>query len=256
MCKVIPVVGMLLFLAAGQAFASEGCSHDCRKCHSITEAEVKRLVSQHQGGIKVLSFRMAPVKGLWEVIAEQNNKKGVFYIDFEKKHIIYGAITNAKGAENLTQNILEQSFKIKASELDLKNAIYLGSKTARLKNVVFSDPTCPHCAQLHKEIKKLLKRRSDIGFYIVMYPLKKYRADAYDKAKTVFCSPSVAILEQAYDGKPLQPATCDAKALDRNLSVGEKYGVTGTPTVAFPNGKIHFGFISDKELETMISNNM
>lgn len=256
MRKVIPIVGMLILLVTGHAFASEGCSHDCRKCHTITEAEIKKLVSQHQGGIKVLSFRMATVKGLWEVVAEQNYKKGVLYIDFEKKHIIYGAITNAKGADNLTQNTLEQSFKLKLSELDLKNAIYLGTKSARSINVVFADPTCSHCAQLHKEIKKLLKRRSDIGFYIVMYPLKKYRPDAYDKAKTVFCSPSVAILEQAYDGKPLQPATCDAKALDKNLSVGEKYGVTGTPTVAFPNGKIHFGFVNDKELETMISKNM
>ena len=247
---------MLLSISTWHAFASEGCSHDCRECHSITEAEIKKLVSQHQGAIKVLSFRMAPVKGLWEVVAEQNYKKGVLYIDFEKKHIIYGAITNANGADNLTQNTLEQSFKLKLSELDLKNSIYLGNKSARLKNVVFADPTCSHCAQLHKEIKKILKRRADIGFYIVMYPLKKYRPHAYDKAKAVFCSPSVVALEQAYDGKPLPSATCDAKTIDKNLSVGEKYGVTGTPTVAFPNGKIHFGFTSDKELEAMISKNM
>jgi hypothetical protein len=34
----------------------------------------------------------SPVNGLWEVLFENNGKKGVLYITFSKKHIIAGMV--------------------------------------------------------------------------------------------------------------------------------------------------------------------
>lgn len=250
------VVFVSLVLASSVSAMSSGCSHDCKKCHAITVDEVKRLVSQQQGDIKVLSVRMSPIKGLWEVIGEQNFKKGILYIDFEKKHIIYGAITNARGAANLTQQSLEHSVRIKKSDVDLTGSLYLGAKDAKVKIILFADPTCSHCAKLHRTIEVLVKKRRDIAFNIVLYPLKQYNPRAYEKAKSVFCMGSLKALEAAYEGKMLAPPNCKAAVLDHNLAIGQKYGITGTPTVVFPNGTMHFGLVTEKELLRLIERNI
>ena len=86
-------------------------------------------------------------------------------------------------------------------------------------------------------MKKVITERRDIAFYIILYPLPMHK-DAYDKAKAILCEKSLDLLDAAFEKKPLPKPSCDTKAVDENLKLAEKLGITGTPAVIFPDGTL------------------
>ncbi len=86
-------------------------------------------------------------------------------------------------------------------------------------------------------MKKVITERRDIAFYIILYPLPMHK-DAYDKAKTILCEKSLDLLDAAFEKKPLPKPSCDTKAVDENIKLAEKLGISGTPAVIFPDGTL------------------
>jgi len=86
-------------------------------------------------------------------------------------------------------------------------------------------------------MKKVITERKDIAFYIILYPLAMHK-DAYGKAKAIICEKSLDLLEAAFEKKPLPKPSCDTKAIDENIKLAEKLGITGTPAVIFPDGTL------------------
>jgi len=86
-------------------------------------------------------------------------------------------------------------------------------------------------------MKKVVTERKDIAFYIILYPLPMHK-DAYDKAKAIICEKSLDLLEAAFEKKPLPKPSCDTKAIDENIKLAEKLGISGTPAVIFPDGTL------------------
>jgi thiol:disulfide interchange protein DsbC len=251
MC-LVDLLAMLFvtFSFIPNAMANSGCSHDCAKCHRITKEEVTKVLNANTpgGNVKVVEIKMSPVKGVWEIVARQGFKTGIFYLDFEKKHLIYGAIVGTRGEKNLTKASFEKNTRLKVSELKEGNTLLLGTKEAATKLYVFSDPTCSHCAEQHKILKQTVKERPDIAVHVVLFPLKDINPDSYSKAQTVYCAKSLKALEDSYAGKKVTASSCDLKAFTNNIAVGQKYGITGTPTTVFPNGTIYFGNLDQKTL--------
>lgn len=251
---LLSIALLSVLVLTGRSYAVQGCGHDCSKCHSITLDEAQKVVSAH-GAMKVKDVRVSPVKGLWQVLVEHDRKVGVLYMDFEKKHIIYGAVVKASSQDNLTKKTLEGSFRVDISGIRLDEALTLGNEKAGTKVIVFTDPACEYCAKLHAEIKKVLKKRNDLLFYIVLYPLKKLHPSSYETAQAIQCGKSLKLLEAAYAGKKLPAAGCRSKVVDDNIAFAEKYGISGTPTIIFPNGTIHFGYLKAEEFLNKILRN-
>ncbi len=86
-------------------------------------------------------------------------------------------------------------------------------------------------------MKKVITERKDIAFYIILYPLAMHK-DAYGKAKAIFCEKSLDLLDAAFEKKPLPKPSCDTKAIDENIKLAEKLGISGTPAVIFPDGTL------------------
>jgi thiol:disulfide interchange protein DsbC len=86
-------------------------------------------------------------------------------------------------------------------------------------------------------MKKVITERKDIAFYIILYPLAMHK-DAYGKAKAIICEKSLDLLEAAFEKKPLPKPSCDTKAIDENIKLAEKLGISGTPAVIFPDGTL------------------
>ncbi len=233
-----------------RADASGGCNHDCSKCHRITKEEVKRIIDKNTpgGAVEVTQVKMSPVKGIWEIVGKQGFKTGIFYLDFEKKHLIYGAIIGTRGEQNLTKASFERNTRVSISAINTASTLLLGNRKAATKLYVFADPTCSHCAEQHKILKRIAKERDDIAFQIVLFPLKNINPVSYAKAMTVYCTKSLKALEDSYEGKQVRAASCDIKGFDENIAVGGRYGITGTPTIVFPNGSIYFGNLEQKAL--------
>jgi thiol:disulfide interchange protein DsbC len=101
-------------------------------------------------------------------------------------------------------------------------------------------------------MKKVLEKRKDIAFYIKLFPLKMHK-DAYWKSKSIVCSNSMKMLEDNFEKKSIPKNDCDTKEIDDNIKLAESLGITGTPTIIMPDGKIYSGSMPADRLVEIIN---
>jgi len=235
--------------------------------HSVFGAS-KDVMSKESAGetlkvimpdVKILSVEPAPVDGLWEVALESRGQKGIAYIDFAGKNVIFGGnIINLATKTNLTKKKFDEINKIDISLIPLDNSIVVGNSMAKHKVIVFDDPDCPYCAKLHKEIKQVLEQRKDIVFYLKMFPLVQLHPQAYKKATAIACEKSnekaIKLLEDAFAKKALPEPSCKTKIVDDNTALANKLGISGLPTLIFEDGRVVSGALSAEDLIKAIDN--
>jgi thiol:disulfide interchange protein DsbC len=238
-----------LFLAGtvpAAAFTADGCgTGTCASCHSLDQKEAVKILD----GLvdRVIKVEFAEVPGMWLVEVEKGPNKLPVYIDFSKKYVFSGSVIRLADRGDLTQERHARMNKVDMARIPLDDALLLGSKTARIKVVVFTDPECPFCKQLHDELKKVVQLDPGIAFLIKLYPLPMH-PNAYGKAKSIVCARSLALLEASFADRPLPPPTCDTKVVDQTLALAPPLGIQSTPTLVLPNGLVLPGFKRADEL--------
>lgn len=85
-----------------------------------------------------------------------------------------------------------------------------------------------------------MTKRKDIAFYLKLFPLK-FHPDSYWKSKSMICAKSTELLEENFEKRPIPKPACNTDAVDNNVAMGEKLGVTGTPTIVMPDGFVVVG---------------
>lgn len=238
-----------------QAFSPSGCEGDCTKCHSLNTQDVKEILQKlNKADVQILGTQMSPIKGLWEVSIDSQGKRGLFYVDFSKTYILPGPIFEITSKTNKTQEQLtrlQEDRRIEFSRVSLDHALILGNSGASLKVAVFTDPDCPYCAMLHEEMEKLVLKRKDIAFYIIMFPLAIH-PEAYWKSKSIVCNRSLKMLEEAFAHKEIPRTECDTNEIDDNIKLARDLGISGTPTVVSPDGRVHSGALAGRQLEEFL----
>lgn len=248
-----------LGLSASNVMSFGGCGGECKDCHTLKPEEAENILKE--GGIaelktvKVASVSQAPARGLWEISIQKDGKRGLIYLDFSKKFLMIGQIVELKTSKNITQERFIELSKIDISKIPLDDAIVMGDQKAKHRVIIFTDPDCPFCGRLHKEMKEVIKKRKDIVFYIKLFPLPIHK-DAYWKAKSIQCRKSLELLENNFEGKvPSQP-DCETDQIDKNINLGRQIGISSTPSIVLPDGRLITGAIpADKLIELIISKN-
>ena len=245
----IIAVTMFLLLAGAMpalAFTADGCgAGSCASCHSLDQKEAVAIL----GGLvdKVNKVEMAEVPGMWLVEVEKGPNKLPVYVDFSKKYVLSGSVIRLADRGDVTMEKHARMNRIDMSRIPLDDALLLGSKTAKIKVVVFTDPECPFCKKLHDELKVVVRREPDIAFLIKLYPLKMH-PNAYGKAKSIVCARSLELLELSLAGKPVPPPTCNTKVVDQTLALAPDLGIQSTPTLVLPNGLVMPGYKTADDL--------
>lgn len=217
-----------------------GCGgQECSDCHSLTKEDAGKLLK-----IEITNVTQAPTKGLWEVTGKQNGKDVKVYVDYGKKYavLIQGFVPLDKIGK------APETRKVDISQIPLTDALILGNPVAKKRVIIFTDPDCPYCKKLHAEIKEILKTNNDIAFYIKLFPLVKIHPQSYEKSRTILCSKSLNLLDDAIDGKEIPKSSCSTKALDENIKLAEKLGIGGTPAIILPDGRLIPGFVDANTL--------
>ncbi len=223
------------------AFSPSGCEGDCLKCHSLSNQEVRNMLKEMKiPYTEILQIRLSPVKGLWEISIDNQGKKGLFYIDFAKKYFLPGPVIEIKTGMNKTLEQMSTLRKVDFSKIPLKTPLILGNPTAHQRVAVFTDPDCPYCGHLHREMDKIIKERKDVVFFIILFPLRAHK-DAYWKSKSILCQKSLKMLEDAFARKQIPKIDCDNKEVDENIKLAESLGITSTPTLVFMDGRVITG---------------
>jgi thiol:disulfide interchange protein DsbC len=101
-------------------------------------------------------------------------------------------------------------------------------------------------------MKKVVEKRDDIVFHIMLYPLVSIHPEAYGKSQSIVCAKSneekLQRLEDAFAKKLLPKAECKSTLVDEWLKLGEAFGITGTPAIIFQDGTKVSGAIPEKQL--------
>ncbi|MBF0329803.1 MAG: DsbC family protein [Nitrospirae bacterium] len=257
--SIVLAIIFKLGVSDGLSFGESGCSSDCAQCHSLTVQEVDKLikkVTSSQSSIRVIDVKLSRVKSLWEVSIEEKGLRGLIYIDFSKKHLIPGPLSFIELDSANSKTNIEKPLdrRVDAQKIFAGNALILGKPRAAKKVAVFTDPDCPFCGSLHKELKKIVNQRSDIVFYLKLFPLKMHR-DAYWKSKSIMCSGSLKLLEDVYDKKNIEKKDCPTKEIDENISLAESFGINSTPTLVLSDGTVVTGYMPSEKLIQLIDGN-
>jgi thiol:disulfide interchange protein DsbC len=196
---------------------------------ATTEARIAESVEKLVGR-KVESVTKAPFLGLYEVYMAGD----IIYTDEKVNFLIVGDVYDAKSSQprNLKEERLAKLNAIKFADLPLDQAFKVVKGNGKRQLAYFSDPNCPYCKRIEKEFASL----NDVTLHVFMYPILS--ADSAAKSKAVWCSPDKAKAwnELMMNGvEPKAGATCDTP-IEKNLALGQKYRITGTPTLIFENG--------------------
>jgi len=103
-------------------------------------------------------------------------------------------------------------------------------------------------------MKKIIEERKDIVFYIKLFPLIRIHPEAYEKSKAIVCENSLALLEEAFDKKPLPKPKCQTQVVDENIKLAEKLGISSLPVLILPDGRVMVGYRDSKTLISLIGN--
>lgn len=186
------------------------------------------------------------VKGIYEVRAGTE----IYYSDSSADYFFRGEMLNTKTGMNITRERVEQLTAVNFSTLPLQDAIVWSHGDGSRKVAVFSDPNCSFCKQFESELKQL----KNVTVYIFAYPILS--PDSEQKSRAIWCAKDKAKMWEDWMLNGTVPevenAACDAAAVERNLALGQRLRISGTPTIFFEDGRRAAGMLQLAELEAKL----
>jgi thiol:disulfide interchange protein DsbC len=224
----------LALLAAGTAGADEAAIR-------------KNLAERLPNFPKIDEVTKSPIPGLYEVRIGTD----IVYSDETGSHIVQGSIIDTRTRADLTQARIDKLTAIDFASLPLKDAILIKQGTGARKLVVFADPNCGYCKRIEKDLLTL----KDVSIYTFLLPI--LGPDSNVKSRDIWCSKDPAKTWRTWmvDGAaiPKSMGNCDTTALDRNVALGQRYKVNGTPAVVFEDGTRAPGAIPAAQIEARMA---
>ena len=244
----IALVFCLFLVVSVSSFAmgQEGCgAGTCNSCHSMTIDEAKTMFPRAG---KVLSVDFSEMPGLFVVELENKGRREPIYVDFSKKYVVSGNIFRLSDGTNISASRrTQETTQVDPAKIPLDDALLVGKSGAKHKIIVFTDPDCPFCKKLHDELKKVVKTNPEIAFLIKLFPLPMHE-DAYAKSKSIVCLKSNDLLDAAFAGAPIPPASCETDVVDNTIRLANELGLRGTPAMIFPDGTVEPRFMKAADI--------
>lgn len=207
------------------------------------EIAIKKLIEPRLGeGAKIDSVTKTPYSGLYEVRIGSE----IIYTDEKAQYLFVGQIIDAQNSTNLTKLRTDELSKIKFADLPFDVALKMVKGDGKRVIAIFEDPNCGYC----KRFRKTLQGMENITVYTFMYNI--LAEDSVVKSKNIWCSAdkNKAWDEWMLNGKaaPTAPANCTTPN-EKIAALGQKFHITGTPTIFFTDGSRLPGAVDVKALE-------
>lgn len=213
------------------------------------EQRVRKALAERLPGLPPIDeVRATPVPGLFEVRIGSD----LVYSDAQGAHVLQGQLIETRTRRNLTEERLTKLSQVDFASLPLKDAVVWKTGTGKRRIAVFSDPRCSYCKRFEAELSKA----KDLTVYTFLMPV--LGDESVSLARSIWCAKDSTATWRGWmvDGQspPKGPGSTDcAHPIDRNLELGDRLRVRGTPAILFEDGSRVPGFIPAAELEKRLA---
>ena len=194
---------------------------------------------------KVEGVRTTPMPGIFEV----QIRTDLYFVDEAGRFIIVdGELVDMNTNQNITRDRMVDVLRIDFKELPVAKALKQVNGEGKRVIALFEDPNCAYCRRLRSDLQGI----DNLTVYTFAYPI--LAADSDVKSRKALCAkdPSQAWNELMLSGKvPANDGTCSTP-MDEFKAMGERYGISATPTIFFPTGFRLQGYAPPTQLVKMI----
>ena len=211
------------------------------------EATIRKNLAERIPQLQAIDeVSKSPMAGLYEV---RVNGTEIYYTDAEANFLVQGSLIDTKQRRNLTEERVDKLTAINFEALPFKDAFTIVRGNGKRRLAVFQDPNCGYCKRFERDLQKL----NHVTIHMFLYPILS--ADSNEKSKHIWCAKDRVKAWQDWMVRDQAPvaANCDASAIARNIDIGRKFKITGTPTLVFVDGSRVPGAISVAEVEKHLS---
>ncbi len=215
------------------------------------EAAIRKNLGERIPQFKNIDeIRKTPMPGIYEV---RVNGMDIFYTDVQGNFVLQGHMIDTQQRRDLTEERIQKLSAISLDALPIKDAFTIVRGDGKRRLAVFEDPNCGYCKRFERDLQKV----DNVTIHMFLYPI--LGPDSTEKSKAIWCAkdPGKAwtdwMLRSVVPPVAKDNAKCDLAALERNVELGRKHRITGTPTLVFADGSRVPGAIDAAQVEKYLA---
>ena len=209
---------------------------------------VQQSLAKLAPGVEVDVVNRAPIAGFYQVIASGQ----LVYVSTDGKYLLNGDLVDLAAKKSLNDAAWAAYRKAELAKVPASARIEFAPPNPKYRVTVFTDVSCPYCKVLHEHIAELNKEGIAVDYLAwpregVSNPLGHPTA-TYKTMVSAWCAADrKAALTEAFAGHEPKAATC-SNPVRAQFQLGEKLGVSGTPAIFTPDGRMVGGYLTPAQL--------
>jgi thiol:disulfide interchange protein DsbC len=216
--------------------------------------KLKGVIEKKFPGIRIRRVEATEIPGWYLVETETDSPDGIMYMHRDGRYVLAGNVFDLDMGRNLTSELSQGRHLQVLSFLNSSNSLWLKPPVEKVARplIIFDDPDCPVCRQMHGEVKKLVA--AGVPVSVVLFPLRSIHPESYQKSVAIWCAEDrEAVLDHAMASKPIEMVSVSCvHPIDENLQLAKRLGIHKTPTMFLPNGRRIEGFHAASDLLSML----
>jgi thiol:disulfide interchange protein DsbC len=206
-----------------------------------TDQVLKRLLALAPE-IVVDEIVPTPIPGIYELRVGPR----IVYVTGNGRYLMQGSIVDMQARKNLTEPRL-RSATVKALEaLGEDNMLLSGTRELKYTVTVFTDIDSGSSRQFHRQLQEYHSKGIRVRY--LFFPRAGLLSPSYKKAVSIWCSKdAIAAMDSAAEGEPPERRKCP-NPIAGHMLLGEQIGITTTPTLVLPDGRILPGYVAPDAL--------
>ncbi len=210
--------------------------------------KIRQVALKFAPGIVIDSIRPAPLPGYYELIASGQ----LVYISADGHYMMHGNLVDLRTRQDYSDDAWASFRKAELDKVPESQRIVFAPANPKYKVTVFTDVNCAYCRALHQQIDAFNKAGIEVDY--LAWPREGLvttsgsATPTYSEMVSVWCAADrKAAFTAAKQNREPKPATCSNPVKDQ-FELGERLGITGTPTVIAPDGAMLGGYVTPQQL--------
>ncbi len=214
---------------------------------AVPQARIISALRESFPGVEIQRVGPSRLPGLYEVVTAGE----VAYTNPDGSLLFSGHLIDTKTHEDLTRKRWDEINAVDFEKLPFDLAIKTVRGNGARKLAVFSDPSCPFCQKLEKELDDV----TDVTIYTFLYPLESIHPGATEIAVKIWCSDDRGVVWRSWmlDREVPAAQTCEGNPVETLGELGAKLRINSTPTLFFPHGQRAAGVLEKEALEKRLT---